>query len=86
MLKLFPIISEKSVELAKKNQFTFEVDKSSTKQRVALEIWRAFKIKPIWVNLISKKAQTKKKMNRFSTKKGLKKAIIYAAEANNPWI
>ena len=73
-----PIITEKSMKLADRHLYTFEVDKNATKATVARAVADKFNVKVISVKTINIKGETKsqKRVRRFYQSAGLKKAIV----------
>lgn len=56
-----PVITEKSVELAnKENIYTFLVDRNSNKNQISEAIGELYKVKVIDVNTVARQADTKK--------------------------
>jgi large subunit ribosomal protein L23 len=73
-----PVITEKSMILAPKGQFTFFVSKLATKSAISIEIENLFKVDVVKVRLANKPGKPKKtgkKRIAVKTKK-LRKAII----------
>ena len=77
-----PIISEKSIKLADRQLYTFEVDKDATKDSIAKVIANKFNVKVVSVKTINIKGETK--MQRRARKsyktKSFKKAMVQIAK------
>ncbi|MBI2017505.1 50S ribosomal protein L23 [Candidatus Daviesbacteria bacterium] len=73
-----PLITEKSMGLAQKGFYTFEVDKNATKPQVAKIVAEKFNVKVLKVKVINKKGQIKNQRQIRGTykTKGFKKAIV----------
>lgn len=73
-----PIITEKSMRLADRHQYSFEVDKNATKDMIAKIVADKFNVKVLKVKTINIKGATKsqKRVRKFYQTKGLKKAIV----------
>lgn len=73
-----PVITEKSMKLADKHQYTFEVDKDATKDMIAKYVSDKFSVKVLKVKTINVKGETKtqRKVRKFYQTKGFKKAIV----------
>lgn len=73
-----PIITEKSMKLADKHLYTFEVDKNATKAAIAKEVADKFNAKVLSVKTINIKGETKsqKRVRKFYQSQGFKKAIV----------
>lgn len=73
-----PIITEKSMRLAKDGQYSFEVDKNATKSLVAKIVSEKFNVKVLNVKIINTKGVTKNIRTGRGTYKtsGMKKAIV----------
>lgn len=73
-----PIISEKSMKLADKHLYTFEVDKNSTKTQIAKAVADKFDVKVIGVKTINIKGETKpqRRVRGFYKTRSFKKAIV----------
>jgi len=80
MEKIRPIISEKTVALAKKGHFAIEVSSKSSKSEIAQKLREIFNLHPINVNISNKKSQKAKKMKGFSRSKSVKKAYVTLAK------
>ena len=75
---LRPIITEKSMTLAKNGLYTFEIDKNATKPQVAKKVSEKFNVKVMEVKMINSKGKVKsqRRVRKSYTKAGFKKAII----------
>lgn len=73
-----PIITEKSMMLAKNGLYTFEVDKKATKLLVAKKVAEKFNVKVLNVKVINVKGYTKsqKKVRKSYQTSGFKKALV----------
>lgn len=73
-----PIITEKSMRLAKDGQYSFEVDKNATKSQIAKIVTEKFNVKVLQVKIINKKGEVKNMRAVRGTYKtaGMKKAIV----------
>lgn len=73
-----PIITEKSMKLAEKHLYTFEVDKNATKDIIAKIVADKFNVKVLKVKIINVKGETKsqRRVRKFYKTSGFKKAII----------
>ncbi|PIS08708.1 50S ribosomal protein L23 [Candidatus Beckwithbacteria bacterium CG10_big_fil_rev_8_21_14_0_10_34_10] len=78
-----PLITEKSMALAKEGKYTFEVNKKAFKKDVQKAISEAFGVEVIKVNLF-RKAKKRKRVGRlrkkFSNLSFYKKAIVKVKE------
>ncbi len=75
---LKPIVNEKSVELIKKNFYTFAVDKRSTKKQISKVVAEKFSVDVIAVKTVSLPAKRKMQRARrgYFEVSGTKKAIV----------
>lgn len=73
-----PIITEKSMAAAARNQFTFEVVVTANKNAIATEAERLFKVTPLAVKTITIPEKTKRdrRSGRLIVERKRKKAII----------
>jgi len=71
-----PIISEKAIYLAERNQYVFEVPKNANKIEVAKAIEAAFKVNVTNVNIMVAKGKEKRFKQIKGRQKDVKKAII----------
>lgn len=73
-----PIITEKSMKLADKYLYTFEVDKNAIKTQIAKAVADKFNVKVLKVKTINLKGETKsqKRAGKFYQTSGIKKAIV----------
>lgn len=73
-----PIITEKSMKLAEKHSYTFEVDKDATKDMIAKIVADKFNVKVLKVKTVNVKGETKsqRRIRKFYQTKGFKKAIV----------
>ncbi|MBI2597328.1 50S ribosomal protein L23 [Candidatus Daviesbacteria bacterium] len=73
-----PIITEKSMELAKVHQYTFEVDKKANKAAIAKAVAGKFNVKVISVKTLNVKGEVKsqRRVRKLYKTTGYKKAIV----------
>lgn len=73
-----PIITEKSMMLAKSGLYTFEVDKNATKPQIAKLVALKFNVKALKVKIINVKGRVRsqKKVRKSYTTQGFKKAMV----------
>lgn len=73
-----PIVTEKSMKLADKHMYTFEVDKLATKLQIAKSVADKFSVKVLSVKTINVKGKHKsqKKVRKLYQTSGFKKAIV----------
>lgn len=73
-----PIITEKSMKLADKHFYTFEVSKWATKPQIAKAVSDKFNVKVVKIKTINVKGETKsqRKVRKLYQTSGFKKAII----------
>lgn len=73
-----PIITEKSMELAKAGQYSFEVDKWATKPLIAKIVADKFSVKVLKVKIVNVKGKTKnqKRVRGIYKTSGFKKAVV----------
>lgn len=73
-----PIVTEKSMKLADKHLYTFEVDKNATKKQIAKLVADKFSVKVLGVNTINVKGKIKsqKAVRKLYKTSGIKKAIV----------
>ncbi len=73
-----PIITEKSMKLAERNLYTFEVDKDAIKPEIAKAVAEKFNVKVLNVKVINVKGQLKqqKRVRKLYKTKGFKKALV----------
>lgn len=78
-----PIISEKSLFLAKVGKYTFEVDKRATKKEIANAVEKQFGVNAVSVRTINIKPRQKKvgrQRQKTTYVGGAKKAIVQVAK------
>lgn len=77
-----PIITEKSMKLAEKGLYTFEVDKEATKPAIAKKIAEKFNVKVLKVKVINVKGKTKQQRRVRKSYKtgGYKKALVQVSK------
>ena len=73
-----PIITEKSMKLAEKGFYTFEVDKDANKIVIAKQVADKFNVKVLKVRTINVKGETKsqRRIRKFYKTVGFKKAMV----------
>lgn len=73
-----PIITEKSMKLADRHLYTFEVDKDATKKQIAKLVADKFDVKILSVKVVNVKGEIKSQRRVRKTYKtsGFKKAIV----------
>jgi ribosomal protein L23 len=81
-MKLTPVLTEKSLKLAKEGKYTFNVPSVATKNTVAEAISITFGVDTTGVRILKKGGEVKKSMMRRNTvsKKSQKKAIVSLKE------
>ena len=77
-----PIISEKSMRLAKGGLYTFEVAKDASKPQIAKSVSEKFSVKVLSVKTISVKGETKtqRTIRKFYQTSSIKKAVVKIAK------
>lgn len=77
-----PIVTEKSMKLADRHLYTFEVDKNATKADIARVVADKFNVKVISVKTINVKGETKsqKRVRKLYKSSGFRKAIVQLAK------
>lgn len=75
---LRPIISEKSMKLASRGEYTFEVAKVANKEQVKKAVEDKFKVDVLKVAMINTKGEVKqqRRVRKSYQTKGFKKAIV----------
>lgn len=73
-----PIITEKSMKLAGKHMYTFEVERWANRDAIAKAVADKFNVKVVNVKTVNVKGETKsqKRVRKFYQTSGFKKAII----------
>lgn len=73
-----PIVTEKSMKLAEKHLYTFEVDKNATKLQIGKVVADKFNVKVLSIKTINVKGQTKqqKRVRKSYKTSGFKKALV----------
>lgn len=73
-----PIITEKSMKLAQKGLYTFEVDKEAVKPLIAKKVAEKFNVKVLSVKVINVKGKVKsqRKVRKNYQVSGFKKALV----------
>jgi large subunit ribosomal protein L23 len=75
-----PHITEKSTELARKNQYTFLVDKEANKIEIKRAIEEKYNVKVEKVRIIKMPGKRRRVGRTIGWKKGFKKAIVTIKE------
>ena len=75
-----PLITEKSMDLAAKKRYCFEVDKNATKPEIAAAVEEMFGVKVEKVNTVNMKAKPKRMGVHAGTTRTWKKAIVILTE------
>lgn len=75
-LTVTPIISEKAIYLAERDQYVFEVPMSANKIEVAKAVEAAFKVNVTNVNILVQKGKVKRFKQIKGRQKDVKKAVI----------
>ena len=77
MIKIRPIITEKSLSEAKTGNYTFAVDRNLDKEKIRRLIEKIFKVKVQKIRTIMHKSEVKRNyMGRKIRKSGFKKVIV----------
>lgn len=78
-----PIITEKSMKLADKHLYTFEVERWATKDMIAKVVADKFNVKVLKVKTINVKGETKqqKRVRKSYKTSGFKKAIVQVSRS-----
>lgn len=73
-----PLVTEKSMSLASRGLYTFEVDKNARKDQIAKEVAKRFNVKVIGVKTITIKGElkTQRKVKRTYRSGEMKKAVV----------
>lgn len=75
-----PIITEKSMKLAKEGKYTFEVDKNANKIEIRGAVEKLFNVKVVKINTANYDGKTKR-VGRYTGKtNAFKKAIVTLEE------
>ena len=81
-----PIVTEKTNDLLRKNQYAFEVKKRASRTLVKDAVEKLFNVSVVAVNIIVTPGKTKRNMKSRRTtikKPVMKKAIVTLAEGDN---
>lgn len=74
---LHPIVTEKSVQLQKENQYAFKVDSRATKSEIKKAVEEMFGVTVLRVNTVHVRGK-KKRLGRFEGQRpSWKKAIVF---------
>jgi len=76
MIKIRPIITEKSVSLSKLGKFTIEIPKNVNKPEIIASLMETFKLNIISVKILNKKSTIKRKPKGKALDRGFKKAVV----------
>jgi len=76
MIKLYPYISEKSADLAKKGKFTLLAPSSATKSQILMTLRKVFEVQPTKISAISKKSLPRLKLRKKAMDRGFKKFVV----------
>jgi large subunit ribosomal protein L23 len=80
-MKLEPVITEKSANLAEEGKYTFKVSRNATKHTIKKMVEEMFGVKVRNVNVINKRSKTKRTlMGRKRVVPASKKAIVSLGE------
>ncbi len=77
-----PIVTERSYRLIEMQKYTFEVDKRSSKEEIAMAVEQAFSVKVLQVNTVSMKGKLKRQGRTSGYTKNWKKAIVTLKEGD----
>lgn len=77
-----PIITEKSMKLAERHLYTFEVDKNATKAAISKVVSDKFNVKVLKVKTLNLKSETKmqRRARKFYRTQSYKKAMVQIAK------
>ena len=75
-----PLITEKSMDLAAKKRYCFEVEKTATKPEIAKAVEELFGVQVAKVNTVNMKAKPKRMGVHAGTTRSWKKAIVILTE------
>ena len=75
-----PIITEKSLELAKEGKYTFRVDRGLNKHQIKKLVETVFGVNVVKVRTINQKGEIKRVRGRKRVIKPIKKAIVSLAK------
>ncbi len=70
-------VTEKSAILSESNAYAFEVTKDATKNQIAKEIARAYKVTPIKVNIVNGKGKKIVSKGKIGRTNAVKKAYVF---------
>ena len=80
-MKLIPVITEKTTELAKSRKYTFRVDKNATKPEIKEAVSKIFGVKIVSIKTIKERGEVRRGMSgRKRIIKPSKKAIVELPE------
>ena len=77
-----PIITEKSMKLVEKNQYTFEVDRKATKTEIKAAVEELFNVKVLSVNVINGLKKEKRVGKYTGFLPAVTKAIVTLEKGN----
>jgi len=79
--KISPIkkfhVTEKAGILSESNAYAFEVTKDATKNQIAKEVAKLYKVVPMKVNIVNGKAKRIVARGKVGKSKGIKKAYVF---------
>ena len=70
-------ITEKAALLSEVNGYTFEVASTATKNQIAKEIIKLYKVTPVKVNIVNVKSSRVNLRGKIGKTAGLKKAYVF---------
>lgn len=79
----YPIITDKAVRLIENNQYSFLVDRNSTKLKIKAAIESLFQVKVIKINTCQLPRKKKRVGKYIGWKAQYKKAIVTLSEGNS---
>lgn len=80
-MKLEPVVTEKSANLADKGKYTFKVGRNATKYTIKKAVEEMFNVKVRNVNVINKRSESRRTlMGRKKVIPSSKKAIVVLGE------
>lgn len=79
----YPLLTEKTIKLIEKNQYSFAVDLKATKPKIKLAIEQLFDVKVISVNTSHLPIQKRRVGKYIGKKTAYKRAIVELASENS---
>lgn len=70
-------VTEKSSTLSGENIYTFEVTKSATKNQIAKEVTKLYKVVPVKVNVLNSKPEKVMARGKVGQTRSSKKAYVF---------